>query len=74
MAEETTVRSYIEPIGNECPSHKENINSLCLDSDIICLKLMRGEREPQNEEEKLWKEELKEMMSKGQEPDIFWFD
>lgn len=71
MVEEASFRPYIEPIGNEYPSYKEYVNSQYLDSDIICLKLMRGEREPQNEEEKLWKQELNEMKSNGKESDIF---
>lgn len=45
-----------------------------LDSDIIALKLWKGEREPQSELEKKMKEEFDEMKKKGEVPDIFWFD
>lgn len=45
-----------------------------LDSDIIALKLWKGEREPQSEMERKMKEEFDEMKRLGKVPDIFWFD
>lgn len=65
---------FKDPLGKEYPTYKDYIYSSDLDSDLICLALWRGEREPQNEEEKKMKLELDEMRRQGKEPDIFWFD
>lgn len=40
------------------------------DSDIILLQLWNGERQPQNEEEIKWKQELDAMKKRGEVPDI----
>lgn len=45
-----------------------------LDSDIICLKLWKGDRVPQNEWERKQKEEFDEMKKQGEVPDISWFE
>lgn len=45
-----------------------------LDSDIIALKLWKGEREPQSELERKMKKEFDEMRRLGKVPDISWFD
>ncbi len=45
-----------------------------LDSDIIALKLWKGERESQCEWERKMKKEFDEMKKQGKVPDIFWFD
>ncbi len=65
---------YKDPLGNEYASYDEYVNSLDLDSDMILIKLWRGVRTPQNEEEKMWKQELDEIKRRGKVPDIFWFE
>jgi hypothetical protein len=44
-----------------------------LDQDLVALFLWRGERTPQNEDEKELQKELLEMKKKGQQP-IFYPD
>ena len=48
---------YKDPLGNEYASYDEYVNSPDLDSDLILMNLLRGVRTPQNEEEKIWKQE-----------------
>ena len=67
------VKPYIDPLGNEYPSYQDYVNSPDLDTDLIQIKLWRGERVPQNEEEREWKRILDEMKAKGQTPE-FHFD
>ena len=67
------VKPYIDPLGNEYPSYEDYVNSPYLDTDLIQIKLWRGEREPQNDEEREWKRILDEMKAKGQTPE-FNFD
>ena len=64
---------YKDPFGKEYSSYKEYINSLDLDSDLICLHLWIGDRTPQNAEDEKIKKELDEMSAKGQTPE-FYFD
>lgn len=67
------VKPDIDPLGNEYPSYQDYVNSPDLDTDLIQIKLWRGERVPQNEEEREWKRILDEMKAKGQTPE-FHFD
>lgn len=65
---------YKDPLGNEYASYDEYVNSPDLDSDLILMNLLRGVRTPQNEEEKMWKQELDEIKRRGKVSDIFWFE
>ena len=64
---------FKDPLGNTYTSYEEYVNSPHLDTDLIWLKLWRGERTPQNEEERQIKMELDEMARKGLTPE-FNFD
>lgn len=64
---------YKDPLGNTYASYEEYVNSPDLDNDLICIKLWRGERTPQNDEEIRIKKELDEMDRKGLVPE-FNFD
>ena len=65
---------YKDPLGNEYASYDAYVNSPDLDSDLILMILLRGVRTPQNEEEKMWKQELDEIKRRGKVPDIFWLE
>ena len=65
-------KTYIDPLGKECPSYQDYVNSPDLDTDLIQFKLWRGEREPQNDEEREWKRILEEMKAKGQTPEFYF--
>ena len=67
MEEVETLQPYIDPLGNEYPSYNDYVNSLCLDTDLIQIKLWRGEREPQNDEERAWKKILDDMIRSEEE-------
>lgn len=54
-------------------SYEEYVNDKLLDQDLVALFLWRGERTPQNEDEKELQKELLEMKKKGQQP-IFYPD
>ena len=64
----------IDPSGKDYSTYKDYNNSSDLDSDLIVLYLWKGVREPQNEEEKKWKDELDEMKKRGEVPAILWFE
>ena len=64
---------YKDPLGNTYASYEEYVNSPHLDTDLIWLKLWRGERTPQNDEDRQIKKELDEMDRKGIIPE-FNFD
>ena len=64
---------YKDPLGNTYASYEEYVNSPNLDTDLIWIKLWRGERTPQNNEERRIKKELDEMDRKGLVPE-FYFD
>lgn len=64
---------FKDTLGNVYDSYEEYVNSPDLDTDLIYIKLWRGERKPQNEEEVKIKKELDEMRAKGQVPE-FNFD
>ena len=64
---------FKDPLGNTYTSYEEYVNSPHLDMDLIWLKLWRGERTPQNDEERHIKMELDEMDRKGIIPE-FNFD
>ena len=64
---------YKDPLGNTYASYEEYVNSPNLDTDLICIKLWRGERTPQNDEEIRIKKELDEIKRKGLVPE-FNFD
>lgn len=64
---------YKDPLGNTYASYEEYVNSPALDTNLIWFKLWRGERTPQNDEERRMKKELDEMDRKGQVPE-FNFD
>lgn len=49
------------------------MNSPDLDRDLVAIKLWKGERTPQNAEERRIKKELDAMKAKGQVPE-FVFD
>ena len=56
---------YIDSDGIEHASYEEYCNSPDLDPDIIYNMLARGKRTPQNEMEKGWAEEGKEILKSG---------
>ena len=64
---------FKDPLGNTYASYEEYVNSPNLDTVLIWLKLWRGERTPQNDEERHIKMELDEMDRKGIIPE-FNFD
>ncbi len=45
-----------------------------MDSDLIAIKLWKGEREPQSEWERKVKKEFDDMRRQGKIPDFSWFD
>ena len=57
---------FKDELGNTYASYEEYVNSPNLDSDLIYLKIWKGERTPQNEEERRIKKELDRMKRKGQ--------
>ena len=58
-------KSYRGPDGTIYESRKAYCNATDLDSDLIYLFLLRGERTPQNDAEKRWKTEADELRRKG---------
>ena len=56
---------YKDPLGNTYASYEEYVNSPDLDTDLICIKLWRGVRTPQNDNERRIKKELDEIKRKG---------
>ena len=64
---------FKDPLGNTYTSYEEYVNSPNLDTVLIWLKLWRGERTRQNDEERDIKMELDEMDRKGIIPE-FNFD
>ena len=64
---------YKDPLGNTYASYEEYVNLPDLDNDLICIKLWRGERTQQNDEEIRIKKELDEIKRKGLVPE-FYFD
>ena len=64
---------YKDELGNSYESYQEYVNSPTLDRDLVYIKLWKGERTPQNAEERRIKKELDEMKAKGQTPE-FDFD
>lgn len=59
---------FKDPLENTYTSYAEYVNYPHLDTDLIRLKLWRGERTPQNDEERRIKMELDEMEKKGLTP------
>jgi len=68
-----TLSMYKDVFGNTYESYEEYVNSPDLDTDLVYIKLWRGERTPQNDEEREAKKILDEMKAKGQTPE-FCFD
>ncbi len=68
-----TLSMYKDVFGNTYESYEDYVNSPDLDTDLVYIKLWRGERTPQNDEERRIKKELDEMKAKGQTPE-FYFD
>ncbi len=64
---------FKDELGNTYESYKEYVNSPDLDRDLVAIKLWKGERTPQNAEERRIKKELDAMKAKGQVPE-FVFD
>lgn len=64
---------YKDVFGNTYESYEDYVNSPDLDTDFVYIKLWRGERTPQNDEERRIKKELDDMKAKGQTPE-FYFD
>ena len=64
---------YIGANLKEYNSFEEYVNDKFLDQDLVQILLWRGERTPQNDEEKKIQKELLEMKKKGQQP-VFYFD
>lgn len=56
---------YKDELGNTYASYEEYVNSPFLDSDLVRLKLWKGERTTRNDEERRIKEELDELKHKG---------
>ena len=57
----------------EYNSFEECVNDKLLDQDLVAMYLWRGERTPQNDDEKEIQKELLEMKKKEQQP-VFYFD
>jgi hypothetical protein len=57
---------FKDALGNTYASYEEYVNSPNLDRDLVYLKIWKGERTPQNDEERRIKKELDEMKRKGQ--------
>lgn len=68
-----TLSMYKDVFGKTYESYEDYVNSPDLDTDLVYIKLWRGERTPQNDEERRIKKELDEMKAKGQTPE-FYFD
>lgn len=68
-----TLSMYKDVFGNTYESYEDYVNSPDLDTDFVYIKLWRGERTPQNDEERRIKKELDDMKAKGQTPE-FYFD
>ena len=68
-----TLSMYKDVFGNTYESYEEYVNSPNLDTDLVYIKLWRGERTPQNDEERRIKQELDEMKANGLTPE-FNFD
>ena len=64
---------FKDELGNTYESYKEYVNSPDLDRDLVAIKLWKGERTPQNAEERRIMKELDAMKAKGQVPE-FDFD
>ena len=64
---------YKDPLGNTYASYEEYVNSPDLDTDLICIKLWRGVRTPQNDEERRIKKELDEIERKGLVPEFYFY-
>ena len=56
---------YKDPLGNTYASYEEYVNSPDLDTDLIWIKLWRGVRTPQNDNERRIKKELDEIKPKS---------
>ena len=68
-----TLSMYKDVFGNTYESYEEYVNSPNLDTDLVYIKLWRGQRTPQNDEERRIKQELDEMKANGLTPE-FNFD
>lgn len=64
---------YIGANLKEYNSFEECVNDKLLDQDLVAMYLWRGERTPQNDDEKEIQKELLEMNKKEQQP-VFYFD
>lgn len=64
---------YIGANLKEYNSFEEYVNDKFLDQDLVAMYLWRGERTPQNDDEKEIQKELLEMKKKGQQP-VSYFD
>lgn len=64
---------YIGANLKEYNSFEEYVNDKFLDQDLVAMYLWRGERTPQNDDEKEIQKELLEMKKKEQQP-VFYFD
>ena len=64
---------YIGANLKEYNSFEEYVNDKFLDQGLVAMYLWRGERTPQNDDEKEIQKELLEMKKKEQQP-VFYFD
>ena len=64
--------NYISPEGKVFKSYQEYCNSDTLDLDLICCKLLSGERQPQNDKEKKLLQQMEEILANGKGIELYF--